>query len=143
MKEFADLGLAKAWATPGAAPVKPSEPKAAQYYFDSDNNAIEHADWVQYRRDLEAYYKALDTYTEGKTAATSQAASLNARMVEIQQRCATLVSSIQTQLAGQYIAATGDTAVISTWLDQLGGVADLAGKTVERVVDSRFTSWPL
>ncbi|MFG0786149.1 hypothetical protein ACF8OE_11175, partial [Delftia tsuruhatensis] len=138
LKEFADLALSKSWAGAGTAPTKPSEPKVAQYHFDSDNNAIEHPDWVQYRRDLEAYYKALDAYTDSKSDASAQAGSFNARLVEIQQRCSTLVSSIQTQLASQYIAATGDTAVIGTWLDQLGGVADLAGKTVERVVDSRF-----
>ncbi|WP_349335356.1 hypothetical protein [Delftia sp. DS1230] len=138
LKEFADLALSKSWAGAGTAPTKPTEPSVAQYHFDADNNAIEHPDWVQYRLKLENFFKAQDAYTDSKSDASAQASSFNARLVEIQQRCATLVSSIQTQLASQYIAATGDTAVIGTWLDQLGGVADLAGKTVERVVDSRF-----
>ncbi len=138
VKEFADLALSKSWAGVGTAPTKPSEPTVPQYYFDSDSNAIEHHDWVQYRRDLEAYYKALDAYNDSQDSSASQASSFNARLVEIQQRCATLVSNIQTQLSNQYLAAVSDTAVIGTWLDQLGGVADIAGKTVERIVDSRF-----
>lgn len=137
VQEFASLALSKSWGTPGAAPVKPSEPKVAQYYFDADNNAIEHPDWVQYRVKLEAYYKALDEYTEGKTAATSQASSFNARLVEIQQRCATLVASIQAQLVKQ-ATSVQELSTIGEWLDKLGGVADLAGETVERVVSSRF-----
>lgn len=138
IKEFADLSLTKAWATPGAAPVKPSTPQGPQFNIGGDGDPVETEAWQQYRRDLEAYYKALDLYTEGKTSSTSQANSLNARLIEIQQRCAALVSNIQTQLASQYLAATNDTAMIGAWLDQMGGVAELAGKTVERVVDSRF-----
>lgn len=137
VQEFATLALTKSWRTAGAAPVKPVEPKVAQYEFDGERNTVEHPEWVQYRTKLEAYYKALDDYTDGKTTATSEASSFNARLVEIQQRCATLVSSIQTQLSKQMTAAL-ELSTIGTWLDKLGGVAELAGETVERVVDSRF-----
>ena len=139
-KEFSTLALTKSWSTPGAAPVRPKEPSVPQYrqnIGDADVGGEDPA-WVQYRADLEAYYLALDSYNDGKTTATTQADSLNSRLIEIQQRCAALVSSIQAQLARQYLAVTGGTAAIGTWIDKLGGVADLAGETVERVVDSRF-----
>jgi len=140
VKEFAGLALTKTWSTPGAAPVKPAEPGGAQYVGgDGDSTLlIESAEWKQYRIALEAYYNAMDAYQAGKTTASSQSDSFNARLVEIQQRCASLVSSIQTQLASQYTAATDKPDAAGAWLDKLGGVAEIAGKTVERVVDSRY-----
>lgn len=140
VKEFAELALNKSWVTPGTAPVKPSVPTEAQWQGGGGDGEVvsESPAWIQYQAALEAYYVALDKYTEGKTAATSQADSMNSRMIEIQQRCAALVSSIQTQLSKQYVAATGSPDLVGTWLDKLGGVVSLAGETVERVVDSRF-----
>lgn len=140
VKEFASLAIEKTWSTPGAAPVKPKEPTVPQYVMTGGDGSTttEAPQWIQYRKDLEAYYLALDAYTAGKTASTSQADSLNARLIEIQQRCSTLVSNIQTQLATQYLDATSEPDVAGTWLDKLGGIADLAGETTERVVDSRF-----
>lgn len=140
VKEFAALALTKSWSNPGAAPVKPAEPKGPQYVGgDGDSTLVtESLEWKQYRAALEAYYNALDAYQAGKTTATGQSESFNARLVEIQQRCSALVSSIQTQLVSQYTAATDKPDAAGAWLDKLGGVAEIAGKTVERVVDSRY-----
>jgi hypothetical protein len=140
VKEFATLALEKSWAAPASAPVRPKEPSVPQYQSTGGDSTelVESSAWIQYRKDLEAYFLALETYTSGKDAASTQAASLNARLVEIQQRCATLVASIQTQLASQFAALTKDVAVVGTWVDKLGGVAKLAGETVDRVVSSRY-----
>lgn len=140
VKEFAELALNKSWVTAGAAPVKPAVPTVAQWQGGGGDGEVvsESPAWKQYQVALEAYYVALDKYTEGQTTAASQADSLNSRIIEIQQRCASLVSSIQNQLSKQYVAATDTPDMVGTWLDKLGGVASLAGETVERVVDSRF-----
>jgi len=139
VKEFAELALSKAWSAPGSAPVKPAQPSVPQWVVQaSDEGMVESPQWVQYRNDLEAYYQALDAYTAGAARADSQAGSLNARMKEIQQRCATLVSNINQQLSRQYLKLTADTAMIGSGLEELGGVPEIAGKTVERVVSSRF-----
>ncbi|QIL69514.1 hypothetical protein G7048_03460 [Diaphorobacter sp. HDW4B] len=140
VKEFAGLALTKSWSTPAEPPNKPTAPEGGQWISDPGDSTGVHENplWTQYQKDLEAYYDALDAYSTGKAEGQSQSASMNSRLVEIQQRCTSLVSSIQTQLAKQYKAATDDVKLIGQWLDKLGGVADIAGETVERVVDSRF-----
>ena len=140
IKEFAGLALTKSWTIPAVPPTKPKAPEGGQWISDpGDSTGVhENPDWAQYEKDLDAYYDAVDAYNTGKAEGQSQAASLNARLLEIQQRSAALVSSIQVQLTKQYKAATEDTKLIGQWIDKLGGVADLAGETVERVVDSRY-----
>ena len=138
VKEFASLALTKSWSTPAVAPTKPTPPAAGQWISDGDSGMRENPEWAAYEKARDAYYDALDAYNAGKATGQSEASSLNSRLIEIQQRCNTLVTSIQSQLATQYKKATDDTALIGEWLDKLGGVADIAGETVERVVDSRY-----
>ncbi|GAA6119558.1 hypothetical protein Acidovoranil_16610 [Acidovorax sp. FG27] len=48
------------------------------------------------------------------------------------------MANIQAQLVSQYTAVTETPAAAGDWLDKLRGVAEIAGKTVQRVVDSRY-----
>ena len=140
VKEFASLALTKSWSIPAVPPKKPTAPEGGQWITDPGDSTGVHqnSEWPAYEKALDDYYDAVDAYNAGKAEGQSQAASMNARLIEIQQRCSTLVSSIQAQLTSQYKKATDDAALAGQWLDKLGGVSELAGETVERVIDSRF-----
>lgn len=141
VKEFASLALTKAWDVPGSAPVRPKTPTEPQWISSGGESELmtENPVWIEYRAALDRYNDALADYVSADSNAQSQAGSLNARMVEIQQRAATLVAAIGTQLGNQFTALIDGSKVVGTLLDGLGGTAGIVdGELVERVVDSRF-----
>lgn len=139
VKEFSDVALSKSWTNAGAAPVKPVLPTVAQWSQNSSDQMIENPVWITYRAQLEAYNTALAKYNADVAEGKQQANSFNSRLIEIQQRAATLVQSINSQLSKQYTTLIDDLSVVGEMLSGLGGVTAIAGdELTERVIDSRF-----
>lgn len=139
VKEFASIALSKTWASAGLAPVKPTVPTVRQWDQNAYGDMVESQAWITYRANLEAYNTALDKYNAALAADRGESDSLTSRMIEIQQRCATLVSSINAQLSGQYARLADDLSVVGEFITSLGGVSGVVGDDLtERVVDSRF-----
>lgn len=142
VKEFAALALTKSWDVPASAPVRPKTPTSPQWITTGGGDSqlsTENPEWIEYRAAMDRYNEALEKYANADSNAKSQADSLNARMVEIQQKTATIVASIGTQLGNQFTALIDGTAVVGDMLTGQGGVSGIVGDgLVERVVDSRF-----
>lgn len=138
--EFSNLALVKTWAVAGAPPVKPTQPSTPRWIPDEgDSTGLhENPEWAVYDQAMDAYYTAFDAYNNKQYASTGEANSLNARMLEIQQRCAALVVSIEGQLASQWLKAVDDAAQVGTWVDKLGGLKTLTPSASVRVVDTRY-----
>ncbi len=141
VKEFAELAVNKSWTLPAAAPNRPTAPTVSQFYTTGGESEFttERPEWIAYRAALARYNTELETYVQADANANKQSDSLNARLMEIQQRASAIVSSIGTQLGNQFTALITGSKAVGDMLTDQGGVSGVVGDDlVERVVDSRY-----
>lgn len=138
--EFATLALVKWWNRAGAQPVRPVAPSQPRWLHDQGDSSgmYENPEWAVYDRQLDAYYVAMEAYNAGKLNDSTETDALNTRMIEIQQRCAVLIASIETQLAKQWGSVMGSSTLCGQWVDKLGGVSVLASDAKERTTSTVY-----
>lgn len=152
-KEFYQILLTNTPPTVSTAPVQssytyldgtttralPTKPAGAEYLDDGSGALYRSAAWANYDAAVASYNAAASAYNTAATKTSTDYASINNRLVEIQQKAAAATRAVESAvLEAQTRLMTATAEDYLTYLNSIGGSAGLNITTVDRIVESRF-----
>ena len=140
VKEFAQIlnGQGAARPNPPTPPVKPSTPEWVDYGGgEGGYSPTRTAEWIAYDQSVAAYNQALENYNQQISGFEQQAGSRTSRLAAIQREAATLTQDIEARSLAAWKSLTESNG-LNAVIDDSGGVSDLVGETVQRIIDTRF-----
>jgi len=140
-REFKTL-VATAVTALGSRPTEPVKPTTAEYVATGSGDDIEFvrsAAWITYDADMVAYGIALEAFNAGLTTDATAAATLQNKLIALQQEAALLTTEVEQRAFSTWQALTGDVTATTTYLLDSGGIHEYLGDVdPDRIVDTRF-----
>jgi len=135
-KEFSSL-LSLTISAVTTAPTAPTKPTVPEYSY-ATSTPVRSSAWVAYDALLATYNTNLKAYNESKSTASLDTSSLNSKLIELQNKGTSALAQQNSLTNNRTTSITGIGSGTSDLLIDYGGVSEIIGETIERIIDTRF-----